>query len=162
MRAVPGPQRRGIGRTGSGLLTLVDPRRATVTHTAHHAYRARGDLRDSDSMASKGVVLTRIRVADHLPESVSAQVSYDDVRAVIDAQIAYLGRRGLASGRTFDTVDDDLVVVDEDEPLAWVLGELDDRELTDAQVVTILRTEAGYQRSIGAVGSALAGDDPAT
>ncbi|MCB1026184.1 MAG: hypothetical protein R2704_16415 [Microthrixaceae bacterium] len=101
-------------------------------------------------------------VADHLPESVSAQVSYDDVRAVIDAQIAYLGRRGLASGRTFDTVDDDLVVVDEDEPLAWVLGELDDRELTDAQVVTILRTEAGYQRSIGAVGSALAGDDPAT
>ncbi|MBX3284110.1 MAG: endonuclease/exonuclease/phosphatase family protein [Actinobacteria bacterium] len=68
VRAVPGPQRRGIGRTGSGLLTLVDPRRATVTHTAHHAYRARGDLRDSDSMASKGVVLTRIRVADHLPE----------------------------------------------------------------------------------------------
>lgn len=98
-------------------------------------------------------------VADHLPEDVSAQVSYEDVRVVIDAQIAYLTRRGLASGRTFDTVDDDLVVVDEDEPLAWVLGELDDSDLTDTQVVTILRTEAGYQRSIGAVGSALPEDD---
>ena len=75
-------------------------------------------------------------VADHLPDDVSAQVSYDDVRAVVDAQIGYLGRRGLASGRTFDTVADDLVVVDEDEPLAWVLGELEDRELTDDQVVS--------------------------
>ena len=98
-------------------------------------------------------------VADHLPDDVSAQVSYDDVRAVVDAQIGYLGRRGLASGRTFDTVADDLVVVDEDEPLAWVLGELEDRELTDDQVVVILRAEAGYQRGIGAVGPPLADGD---
>ncbi len=98
-------------------------------------------------------------VADHLPDDVSAQVSYDDVRAVVDDQIGYLGRRGLASGRTFDTVADDLVVVDEDEPLAWVLGELEDRELTDDQVVVILRAEAGYQRSIGAVGPPLADGD---
>lgn len=68
VHTVAGPQRRGIGRAGSGLLTLVDPGCATVTHTAQHAYRARGDWRDSDSMATKGVVLTRIRVADHLPE----------------------------------------------------------------------------------------------
>ena len=94
-------------------------------------------------------------VADNLPPDVAAQISYDDVRAVIEAQIAYMSRRGLASGRTFDTVADDLVVVDEDEPLAWVLGEVEDRDLSDEQVVIVLRTEAEFQRSIGAVGSAL-------
>lgn len=70
-------------------------------------------------------------VADHLPPDVAAQISYDDVRAVIEAHIAYMSRRGLASPRTFDTVADDLVVVDEDEPLAWVLGEVEDRDLSD-------------------------------
>ena len=94
-------------------------------------------------------------VADHLPPDLAAQISYDDVRAVIEAQIAYMSQRGLASGTTFDTVDDDLVVVDEDEPLAWVLGEVDDRDLTDEQVVIVLRIEADFQRSIGAVGPAL-------
>ena len=94
-------------------------------------------------------------VADNLPPDVAAQISYDDVRAVIVAQIGYMSRRGLASGRTFDTVADDLVVVDEDEPLAWVLGEVEDRDLSDEQVVIVLRTEAEFQRSIGAVGSAL-------
>ena len=54
---------------------------------------------------------------------------------------------------------DDLVVVDEDEPLAWVLGEVEDRDLSDEQVVIVLRAEGEFQRSIGAVGSAL-GDDP--
>jgi hypothetical protein len=90
---------------------------------------------------------------------VAAQISYDDVRAVIEAHIAYMSRRGLASPRTFDTVADDLVVVDEDEPLAWVLGEVEDRDLSDEQVVIVLRAEGEFQRSIGAVGSAL-GDDP--
>ncbi len=99
-------------------------------------------------------------VADNLPPDVSAQISYDDVRAVIEAQIAYMSRRGLASGRTFDTVADDLVVVDEDEPLAWVLGEVEDRELSDEQVVIVLRTEGEFQRSIGAVGAALSDDSP--
>ena len=70
-----------------------------------------------------------------------------------------MSRRGLASPRTFDTVADDLVVVDEDEPLAWVLGEVEDRDLSDEQVVIVLRAEGEFQRSIGAVGSAL-GDDP--
>lgn len=65
----------------------------------------------------------------------------------------------MASPRTFDTVADDLVVVDEDEPLAWVLGEVEDRDLSDEQVVIVLRAEGEFQRSIGAVGSAL-GDDP--
>jgi hypothetical protein len=96
---------------------------------------------------------------DYLPPDVAAQISYDDVRAVIEAHIAYMSRRGLASPRTFDTVADDLVVVDEDEPLAWVLGEVEDRDLSDEQVVIVLRAEGEFQRSIGAVGSAL-GDDP--
>ena len=49
--------------------------------------------------------------------------------------------------------------VDGDEPLAWGLGEVEDRDLSDEQVVIVLRAEGEFQRSIGAVGSAL-GDDP--
>lgn len=59
---VPGPARSGFRLTGSGLATLVDPAAVTVTHTATHAYRSGGDLRDSDTFATKGALLTRIRV----------------------------------------------------------------------------------------------------
>ena len=65
--AVAGPVRRGIGRTGSGLLTLAAPG-IEVVHTARIAYRSKGDPRDSDFFSSKGALLTRIRVHPDLPE----------------------------------------------------------------------------------------------
>ncbi len=58
---VSGPLRRGP-RAGSGLATLTDPRSVSVDHVAQHRYRAGGDLRDSDTFATKGALLTRIRL----------------------------------------------------------------------------------------------------
>jgi hypothetical protein len=99
--------------------------------------------------------------ADHLPDEITATIGFDDVRAVIEAQIAYFGRRGVASGRTFDTVGDELVMVDEDEPLAFVLGEVEDRQLGDDVVVAVLSAEAAYRRTIGAVGDPVDGGSDA-
>lgn len=61
---VPGPQRGRTRMTGSGLATLVDPATVDLVHTASHAYRTGGDLRDSDTLATKGALLTRVSVGD--------------------------------------------------------------------------------------------------
>ena len=63
---VPGPQRRGARLQGSGLAALIGPD-VTLVRTAEHAYRSGGDLRDSDTFATKGVQLVAVRLADDLP-----------------------------------------------------------------------------------------------
>ncbi|MGN6692664.1 MAG: endonuclease/exonuclease/phosphatase family protein [Aquihabitans sp.] len=63
---VAGPQRRGPRPQGSGLATLVAPG-VPVVRSVGHAYRAGGDLRDSDTFATKGAQLVAVRVAEHLP-----------------------------------------------------------------------------------------------
>lgn len=45
---------------GSGLAALVDRRRAEVVTSARHTYRSGGDLRDSDTFASKGALFVRV------------------------------------------------------------------------------------------------------
>ena len=61
---VPGPGRQGLRFTGSGLATFVDPTSVELVHTAGHAYRSGGDLRDSDTLATKGALLTRVQAGD--------------------------------------------------------------------------------------------------
>jgi len=63
---VPGPARGRFRLTGSGLATLVDPATSRLVRSARHAYRSGGDLRDSDTFATKGALLTRVEVADGL------------------------------------------------------------------------------------------------
>jgi endonuclease/exonuclease/phosphatase family metal-dependent hydrolase len=63
---VAGPQRRGLRVQGSGLAALIGPD-VTLVRTAEHAYRAGGDLRDSDTFATKGAQLVAVRVADDRP-----------------------------------------------------------------------------------------------
>jgi endonuclease/exonuclease/phosphatase family metal-dependent hydrolase len=66
-RLVPGP---GVGRfrfTGSGLATVVDERRVEVVDALSVAFRTGGDLRDSDTFATKGALLVRVRVDPDLP-----------------------------------------------------------------------------------------------
>jgi endonuclease/exonuclease/phosphatase family metal-dependent hydrolase len=63
---VTGPQRRRPRAQGSGLATLVAPG-IPVVRSVRHAYRAGGDLRDSDTFATKGAQLVAVRVAQHLP-----------------------------------------------------------------------------------------------
>lgn len=63
---VTGPQRRGLRPQGSGLATFVAPGLAVV-RSASLAYRSGGDLRDSDTFATKGAQLVAVRIAEHLP-----------------------------------------------------------------------------------------------
>lgn len=65
---VVGPTRRRAKLTGSGLITLADERAVEVVHTARHPFRSGGDLRDSDTFATKGALLTRIRARPGGPE----------------------------------------------------------------------------------------------
>ena len=99
-------------------------------------------------------------VADRLPDELTAQVSYDDVRSVLLFHCDYLAAKGVASERTADDIGSALVVVPDDEPTAWVLGRVTDAglDLTDDQVVQILDAELAYYQAIGAIGPQL--DEP--
>lgn len=57
---VPGPGARRPRLQPSGLVTLVAPT-LEVLRTERHAYRSGGDLRDSDTFATKGALLTTVR-----------------------------------------------------------------------------------------------------
>jgi hypothetical protein len=99
------------------------------------------------------------RVAEALPPEVTAEVSFDDVRAVLGWYLDYLVAKGMASSRTADVIRDELVVVPDDELVGWILGRVDEAasgepgaDLTDGQVVAILEANRGYERSIGAIG----------
>jgi hypothetical protein len=98
-------------------------------------------------------------VADRLPDELTAEISYDDVRSVLLFHCDYLAAKGVASERTADDIGSALVVVPDDEPTAWVLGKVTDAglELSDDQVVQILDAELAYYEAIGAIGPQLDG-----
>ena len=57
-----GPHRKRFKPTGSGLMTLADAGRATITRVERLAFRSGGDWRDSDTFATKGALLTTVRL----------------------------------------------------------------------------------------------------
>ena len=93
-------------------------------------------------------------VADRLPDEVTAEVSFDDVRSVLLFHCDYLAAKGVASERTADDIGTALVVVPDDEPIAYILGRVTEAglDLSDEQVVTILDAETRYYEAIGAFG----------
>lgn len=102
-------------------------------------------------------------VADRLPPDVTAVLSYDDVRQVLLWHLDYLQTKGVASYRTDADVDGSLVVVTDDEPVAFIIGRADDAdvEITDEQIVAILQAQESYYRAIGAFGPEVGGpEDP--
>lgn len=102
-------------------------------------------------------------VADRLAPDVTAVITFDDVRQVLLWHLDYLEAKGVASYGTDAAVTGSLVVVTDDEPIAFILGKADDAEaeLTDEQVVAILTAQEGYYRAIGAFGPEVTGpDDP--
>jgi hypothetical protein len=100
-------------------------------------------------------------VADLLPDDMTAQISYDDVRSVLLFHCDYLAAKGVASERTADDIGSALVVVPDDEPTAYVLGRVTEEGLglSDDDVVRILDAELEYYRAIGAIGPRLEGPD---
>ncbi len=101
-------------------------------------------------------------VADRLPDELTATISYEDVRSVLLFHCDYLQAKGVASERTADDIGTALVVVPDDEPIAFVLGRVSDAalELDDDDVVTILDAELAYYEAIGAFGPRL--EDPSS
>jgi len=103
-------------------------------------------------------------VAERLAPEVTAEISFDDVRSILTFHLDYLTDRGIASYRTDDEVNANLVVVGDDEPIAYILGRADATELavTDEQVVAVLAAQQQYYEAIGAFGPEVAGPaDPA-
>lgn len=93
-------------------------------------------------------------VAENLPDDVTAQISYDDVRQVLEWHLAYLEAKGVASEATDADLVESLVVVGDAEPIAWILGKADESEmeLTDEHVAAILLAQERYFTYIGAFG----------
>lgn len=103
-------------------------------------------------------------VAERLPDDLTARLSYDDVRAVLSAHCDYLADKGVASSATADDIGTELLLVPDDEPLAWILGRLESTSvrLADEDVATVLAVEERYYRAIGAIGGQVEGPaDPA-
>ena len=100
-------------------------------------------------------------VADRLPEELTAEISYDDVTAVLAAHCDYLAAKGVASAKAADDIGDALVVVPDDEPVAWVIGRLEEQgeTIADEVVVTVLDVEEQYYEAIGAIGPRVSGPD---
>ena len=100
-------------------------------------------------------------VSERLPPELTSALSYDDVEAVLEAHCDYLAEKGVASGATADDIGSGLVVVPDDEPVAWILGRLDERglDVTDEQVVQVLSVEERYYVAIGAIGPRVDGPD---
>ncbi len=96
-------------------------------------------------------------VADALPDDVTAAISFDDVRAILGWHVDYLATKGVATYRTDDEVNAELVVVSDDEPVAWILGRAEELglDVTDEHVVEVLAAEDLYYRRIGAIGDAV-------
>ena len=102
-------------------------------------------------------------VADHLPDDVTAVVSYDDVRAALGWYLEYLQAKGVASAATADDPGAGLIVVDDDEPLAYVIGRSAEAEegepgadLPDETLALILARSLDYEESIGVIGEEVA------
>jgi hypothetical protein len=103
-------------------------------------------------------------VAERLSFEASAQLSYDDVRALLGWHLDYLEARGVADEAAgAEAVVGRTAVAADDEGLAFVLGRAAEAglEVDDVAVVEVLEAEEAYLAAIGAVGDAVEAGDPA-
>lgn len=96
-------------------------------------------------------------IADRLPYEVAAQLSHDDVRALVLWHLEFLEGRGVATETAFEQAPD-AVVVAEDDGLAYVIGQAAEAglDVDDVQVVAVLDAEEDYLEAIGAIGPRVA------
>jgi hypothetical protein len=88
-------------------------------------------------------------IAERLPPEVSAQISYDDVRALVTWHLEMLEADGVRQ-----TSDSELVIVEDQGTIAALVDRALDqgREFDATQVRAVLDGELAYLRAIGAVG----------
>ena len=92
-------------------------------------------------------------VADHLPDDVTAQLSYDEVRQVLDHSLDHLRALGLAGSTTGEPVEGE-VVVDEADAVAAVLDRSVQAgmDISPHQVQAVVAAQLAYLQAISAVG----------
>lgn len=92
-------------------------------------------------------------VADNLPFEVSAVLSHDDVRQIVDWNLEYFRLKGV-SGNGHSAVPDGPVVVGGAETVDYVLtrAEAFGSPYTPAQVHAVLDAQMSYLEAIGAIG----------
>ncbi len=93
-------------------------------------------------------------VARRLPPAVTAQLSYDDVRTIIELQIEYFARRGASTNGSSPTPPT-AVVVGGAETVEFILERTARRDdpFTPEQVHSVVEAQLAYLREIGAVGA---------
>src|SRR5436309_3253364 len=92
-------------------------------------------------------------VADHLPFEVSATLSYDDVRQIIDWNLEYFRSKGVSGNGSGPHIAGP-VVVGGAETVDYVLVKAQSigQEYTAAQVHAVLDAQITYLEAIGAIG----------
>ena len=102
-------------------------------------------------------------VADHLPDEVTARISYDDVQTVLDWHLDWFAAVGLATSHGQELGDpavaiDDMAVADTDTATdAVVARALSEGGPDPVDVVCILEAQLAYLAEIGALS---AGEPP--
>ena len=98
-------------------------------------------------------------VANHLPFEVSAVLSHDDVRRILDWNLQYFRSKGVSGNGSTPHVEAPIVVGGA-ETVAYVLDQAtrSGAEFTPEQVHAVLDAQMSYLEAIGAVGPE-AGDD---
>jgi hypothetical protein len=93
-------------------------------------------------------------VADRLPVPVAARLSYEDVRRLLSWHIEYLRDQGVPRTRDTALTDGEPVIIEEDEPVAYLLmrAEAADLDADADDVVAVIEAEAAYFAAIGAIG----------
>jgi hypothetical protein len=96
-------------------------------------------------------------VANHLPLDVSAVLSFDDVRLILEWNLEFLRAKGLEQGAPLP---EGSVVIGPDEVADYVLerARVIDSPWSEDQVTAVLDAQFGYFDAIGAIGPEAAGD----
>jgi hypothetical protein len=98
-------------------------------------------------------------VANHLPFEVSAQLSHDDVRRILDWNLEYFRSKGVSGNGSTPHVEAPIVVGGA-ETAAYVLDQAAraGHDYTPDHVLAVLEAQMSYLEAIGAVGPE-AGDE---
>lgn len=92
-------------------------------------------------------------VADHLPDEVTARITYDDVRALVRFHLEHIAALGAPAER-WNAARSPLVVVDDEEGAEVLMTRAVEEglDLTPDDVAAVLAAELAYFRAIGAIG----------
>ena len=91
-------------------------------------------------------------IAERLPEEISAQITYEDVRDIVDWHLQEMAEHGVQQSAA--ATEGELVVVDDNAAVDAVMYRAlsEGREFTLDQVKAVLNGELAYLEAIGAVG----------